>query len=216
MNATNNKPLMIVGPFRSGTNVMLETLNRNYYCTPAFNQYFWKHCLPPHSAGGIIPPEVGVVCMVRNPVEWNRSIFKFWHVRRKELTPALEISKFIREPLIVYDNSNSIYDIRYHFISPTDYWNKYYYAWTFWKKIRNQLLFVRLEDFETQTESVLKSIERKFLLQRKSSWSPDLPSVRLGPIVPETLDRLDTQLFTSDEKFIENSCLPELKNIYRY
>lgn len=195
---------------------MLETLEKNYYCSPAFNQYFWKHCLPPHCDMNIIPPEVGVVCMVRNPIEWNRSLFKFWHVRRKELTPPLEISKFIRNPLIVYDNSKGLADIRYHFSSPTDYWNKYYYTWAFWEKIRDQLVFVRLEDLEMKTESVLNIIEKKFLLQRKSIWQPTLPCVRVGPFVPELFGDLDTKLITSDEDFIESNCLADLKEIFNY
>jgi len=211
-----NKNLMVVGAFRSGTNVMLETLKQNYYCSPGFNQYFWKHCLPPHSEVGFIPPDVGVVCMVRNPVEWNKSLFKFWHVRRKELMPSCEISRFIREPLVVYDNSKGLSDIRYHFNSPIDYWNKYYYAWAFWEKIRAQLVIVRLEDFESQTESVLNTIERKFSLQRKPTWQPSLPSGRVGPFVPESLDSLNNELFPSDEEFIDYNCLVDLKLMFNY
>jgi hypothetical protein len=216
MSTSVHKNLMVVGTFRSGTNVMLETLKRNYFSAPAFNQYFWKHCLPPHCEEEQIKIDVGIICMIRNPIDWNRSIYKFWHVRRKELLPPLELSKFIKEPLIVYDNSKGLTGIRYHFNSPTDYWNKYYFAWAFWEKIREQLVFVRLEDFEMQTESVLKIIEEKFCLQRKPSWLASLPVQRVGPFVPESLSKLDTKLHASDEIFIESTCLADLKKMFNY
>ena len=206
----------IVGVFRSGTNAMLETLERGYYCIPTFNQYFWKHCLPPSTEVNLIPRDTAIICMVRDPVEWNRSIFRFWHTRRKELTPSLELGKFIREPLLVYDNSKGLSDIHYHFNTPIDYWNKYYYAWYFWKNIRDQLLFVRLEDFETKPESVLLTIERKFSLRRKTTWSPTLPPSRVGPLVPSSIEGLITEYQSSDINFIQTYCLPNLKSVFNY
>ena len=195
---------------------MLSVLEQNYYCRPTFNEYFWKHCLPPHSEVGVIPAGVGVVCMVRNPIEWNRSLFRFWHARRKELCPSSSISKFIREPLIVYDNSKGLADLHYHFSSPIDYWNKYYYAWAFWKNIRDQLVHVRLEDFESKTESVLKEIEAKFSLQRKTAWRPILPANRVGPFVKEHTDGVPIELSASDKDFIDLHCLADLKNFFNY
>jgi hypothetical protein len=210
------KALMIAGVFRSGTNAMRATLEANYYCLPRFNQYFWKHSLPPHSAASIIPPETGVICMIRNPIDWSRSLFKFWHTRRKELLPSSKVAKFIRDPLIVYDNSMGLDGIHYHFNSPIDYWNKYYYAWAFWKSMRNRVIFVRLEDFETQTESVLNLIEEKFSLIRRPTWHPALPSRRVGPFVPTSISGLDSDFSPSDHEFIIENCLPELKKLFKY
>lgn len=208
--------VLIIGTFRSGTNAMLATLENNYHCSPTFNKYFWKHGLPPHHAEGFIPPDTKIICMVRDPVDFNKSLFRFWHARRKELAPSIEISKFIRDPLIVYDNTGGLDNINYHFNNPADYWNKFYFAWAYWKKIRSQLIFVRLEDFELNTKVILLQIEQKFALQRKPTWSPALPETRVGPSVPHSVAGLNAELSVSDAKFIRDNCIPELQRFFRY
>ncbi len=154
--------------------------------------------------------------MVRNPVDFNISVFRFWHARRKELAPAVQISKFIREPFIVYDNTGGLDNVHYYFNSPTDYWNKFYYSWVHWKRIRSQLIFIRLEDFESNTEGVLLQIEKKFGLSRKPSWNPVLPETRVGPFVPKLAAGLNSEVGLSDVRFIRENCLSELQRFFRY
>ena len=76
----------VLGERSSGTNVVKRLLGRNTAMTPT-EALGWKHGFPQAVA---IPADFLVVCMVRNAVDWARSMHaKPWHA-----TPAIQALEF--------------------------------------------------------------------------------------------------------------------------
>lgn len=202
--------ILVVGTFRSGTNAVSKMLEDNFNCRTTFNKYFWKHGLPPHNVPTVIPHDVPIVCMVRRPEEFNRSIFRFWHARRIEQSPSKDISIFIRSKFIVYDNTGGTSNIHYFFQNPTDYWNRFYYSWTHWEKMRRQICFVNLEELEADPQRVFLQIESRFSLQRRRNWNPRMPERRVGPDVGKPVLSSNQDLGEHDREFIRSHVLPDV------
>ncbi|MEP3916971.1 hypothetical protein [Ascidiaceihabitans sp.] len=83
----------VLGERSSGTNFVKRLLGRNSPLTPT-EGLGWKHSFANMRA---IPADLAVVCVVRDPVDWVRSMHaKPWHT-----TPAMQslpFSDFIRSP----------------------------------------------------------------------------------------------------------------------
>jgi hypothetical protein len=164
---SQNKKVMVAGPFRSGTNLMKYYLDESGGVEVVFSQWFWKHGLPPSTEEVAIPDTVPIAIMARDPEQLNISLFKFWKKRRPELDAGHNISEFIRKPLIVYDNTGGNVRPKYYFSSPTDYWNQFYYAWINWLQIDARRMFIKLEDLHAAPESVISSFVDFASLDRK-------------------------------------------------
>lgn len=122
-----------------------------------FSKWFWKHGLPTTTEHKLIPNNVPIINMTRDPIDFNLSIYKFWKKRRPELVNGESISEFIRKPLIVYDNTGGNIRPKYYFSSPTDYWNRYYYTWLNWEEVSNKVKFVKLEDLQDKYVDTVRS-----------------------------------------------------------
>lgn len=90
-NSTPITRFQVFGERSSGTNFVKRLIGRNTGLTP-IEDLGWKHGFPHMTA---VPRDVAAICVVRNAVDWARSMFtKPWHC-----TPtmqALPFDQFIR------------------------------------------------------------------------------------------------------------------------
>ena len=182
--------MLIVGTFRSATNAIQTALAEHYEVEPVFNDWFWKHGVPPTTPSNpvIIPQAVPIIVMSKDPVAFNESIFRFWRARRPELNVGDDISVFIREKFVVYDNTGGDTRPRYRFPTATEYWNQFYFSWLNWKEVQEQTMFVRCEDLMKSPDLVLGNLGSRFGLRRKTSGAMALPQKRVGPTSPAKLE----------------------------
>lgn len=83
----------VLGERSCGTNFVKRLLGRNSSLVPS-EMLGWKHGFCQTDA---IPPDLAVICVVRNAQDWVRSMFaKPWHC--SPAMQALEFSEFIRAP----------------------------------------------------------------------------------------------------------------------
>ena len=75
----SRRKVLIVGTFRSATNAIQTALAEHYEVEPVFNDWFWKHGVPPTTPSNpvIIPQAVPIIVMSKDPVAFNESIFDF-------------------------------------------------------------------------------------------------------------------------------------------
>ena len=69
--------VLVVGTFRSGTNLMKHMLETHFRAKVVFSEWFWKHGLPPTSIKCPIPDDVPIVVMTKDPVSLNESLYDF-------------------------------------------------------------------------------------------------------------------------------------------
>ncbi len=179
--AKRTPKVMVAGTFRSGTNLLKHLFSENYRTDVVFSRWFWKHGLPPTQIKKPIPDRVPIVVITKNPIALNISLYRFWQIRRPELSVGRSISEFVRKPLIVYDNSNKCRDPQYIFTTPTDYWNQFHHAWIYWKDVDDRRLFVSYEDLVRDPDAVMRSIAARIGLERKSDSAISLPEKPVGP-----------------------------------
>ncbi len=209
----------IVGVFRSGTNLLKTTLETHYTVRPVFSHWHWKHGLPPTlpKAGWYAAPPVPMVVISKAPEEVNVSLHRFWDRTRPELGQGVSFSDFIRRDFIVYDNSFKPFGPQYRYTTPTDYWNKFHYAYVHWPALEGRIHFLRYEDFVGDTDRTLRQLADTLGLRRRSTGEirlPDraiLPSsdkrkAQLGAAVIKT----NSQISDEDRAFIHSQTLNEV------
>lgn len=132
----------MVGTFRCRTNAVNKCLVDQVDVEVTFNEWFWKHGLPPTGIQCQIPLSVPIVVMSRSPPNFQESLYPFWLHRQPNLRAGRDISKFIRSELFVYVNSNGDFSTpMYCYRSPTDYWNQFCFAWLIWHDVRSRRRF---------------------------------------------------------------------------
>lgn len=179
------RKVLVVGTFRSGTNAMQACLETYFDVEVTFNEWFWKHGVPPTGIQCPVPPDVPIIVMVKSPFAFHESLFPFWQHRRPNLDSGSDVSSFARKELIVFDVSGgNLARPKYWYRCPTDYWNQFYYAWLSWTEVKPRCLFVRYEDVAAATEAEILKIAQAFGLKRKNSDPIALPGERVGPDVP--------------------------------
>ena len=196
------KKVLVVGTFRSGTNVTQTSLEQFFYTKAVFNRWFWKHGVPPTEILRPIPKDVPILIMSKDPIELNISLYRFWTLRRPELDIGANISEFIRRRFIVYDNTHDDTRPRYYYSTPTEYWNQYYFSWLNWKATDAQKTFLKCEDFMADPEASLGSFADRFGLKRRGSAPVTLPDKRVGPEVKRT--QSDATLNKEDKDYIRS------------
>ena len=175
--------VLVVGTFRSGTNLMKWMLESHYGTEVHFSRWFGKHGLPPTSILRPIPDDVPIVVMTKDPVKLNASLYSFWQKRRPELSVGDNFEDFITQPLVVYDNTDGQLRPQYRFATPTDYWNQYHFSWTHWREVSARLNFVKLEDLLADPVLVMDSLEARLDLAAPLTRERLLPD---QPVLPSS------------------------------
>lgn len=178
-----SKVILVVGTFRSGTNLLKWLLQEHYRVKVVFSKWFWKHGVPPTRmfARTHLSPPVPIIVLSKDPVAHNLSLYRFWKARRPELDVGRNISEFVRKELIVYDSSYGARAPHYLFNTPTDYWNQFNYAYLNWPDISGRVHFVRYDELAAETESALATIADRYKLRRRSSGRIVLPDHEIMP-----------------------------------
>ncbi|WP_068110203.1 hypothetical protein [Tropicimonas marinistellae] len=210
------RKVLVVGTFRSGTNVTQTCLEQYFHTRVVFNEWFWKHGVPPTEIKRPIPRKVPILVMSKDPVELNRSLYRFWQARRPELDVGRNISEFIRRRFIVYDNTGGDSRPRYYFLHPTEYWNQFYFSWLNWKAVSDQRVFLRCEDLMRDPEECLSAFSARFGLQRRGAAPVSLPEGRVGPPVAPETDTDESGLSGEDIDWIRRQVDPEVANALGY
>ena len=211
------KPLvLIVGAFRTGTNATKACLERFYRVDVVFNRWFWKHGLAPSFTQNPIPARVPILLMCRHPFAWSLALHRFWRERRTDLLVPASFSDFLRNPLIVYDNTGSLRRPRYRFSGPIDYWNSYYYSWMEWGDIEAVRSVIRCEELVEDPASVLGSVAISEQWQRRERGALELPAQRVGPKVSSARPDELSSLCLADEDFIRQRVDPSVATALGY
>lgn len=183
--APGSKKVLVVGTFRSGTNAMKACLEAYYDVDVTFNEWFWKHGLPPTGIQNPVPPDVPIVVMVKSPFAFHESLYPFWQHRRPNLDSGPDVSSFARKELLVFDVSGGdLSQPKYWYRWPVEYWNQFYLSWLSWTDVRMRCQFVRYESLESDTEREILGLAERFHLRRRKPGPISLPSERVGPHVP--------------------------------
>lgn len=183
--APGPKKVLVVGTFRSGTNAMKACLEAYYDVDVTFNEWFWKHGLPPTGIQNPVPPDVPIVVMVKSPFAFHESLYPFWQHRRPNLDSGPDVSAFARKELLVFDVSGGdLSRPKYWYRWPVEYWNQFYLSWLSWTDVRMRCQFVRYESLESDTEREILGLAERFQLRRRKPGPISLPSERVGPHVP--------------------------------
>jgi hypothetical protein len=185
--------VIVVGAFRSGTNVMKLLLEQCFHARCLFNQWGWKHAPAPTlvAACGHLRPATPLVIMVKEPLSQNVSLFRHWQRTRPSLIGERSFAEFIRCEFVVHDNSFGGRGPKYIFPTPTDYWNQFYFSYMFWDDIRPASLLVRLDHLESDAAQVLAQLEQRFSLVRRDGVAPVIPRNRIRPSADGVPARLD-------------------------
>lgn len=204
------RTVLVVGTFRSATNAAKSALKSHYHVEVVFNQWFWKHGVPPTLplSPTPIPRSVPIIVMCKDPVALNESLFRFWRARRPELQVGDDISKFVRSRFVTYDNTGGNVRPFYYYPTPTEYWNQFYFSWLNWRDVKNQVHFVKCEDLMTDADGTLRAVGDRFDLSRRSDGPMSLPNKRVGPKSPELLEEGILGLSDKDRDWIHTQVDP--------
>ena len=199
--------MIVVGPFRSCTNLMKHMIDKYTFSNGLYNKWFWKHGLPPTlpSRKRVVPSTVPIVVMTVDPYAWHSSMYQFWLRRRPELLEQGEtVQQFIRKSICIYDNTKIKKNPRYLFNNPADYWNKFYFSWLNWPEVRDQVVYVKSSDLLRRPSSLMVEIASKFQLKFRADKSAIcLPKNRKGPAVLPLEDPRLKELDDLDVRFIK-------------
>lgn len=209
LDALTLKKVLVVGTFRSGTNVTQHCLETFFRTKVVFNEWFWKHGVPPTEILRPVPEEVPILVMSKDPVELNASLYRFWKLRRPELDIGENISDFVRRRFIVYDNTRDDTRPRYYYSTPTEYWNQYYFSWLNWKAAESHRAFLRCEALMADPEAALQGFAERFALERRGPGPVALPEKRVGPTVKAAAPT-DEQLTEDDIAHIRALVDPQI------
>lgn len=179
------RKILVAGVFRSGTNAMKACLEEYFDVEVTFNEWFWKHGLPPTGIQNPVPPDVPIVVMVKSPFAFHESLYPFWQHRRPNLDSGPDVSSFAKKELLVFDISGGdLSRPKYWYRWPVEYWNQFYFSWLSWTDVRLRCQFVRYESLESDTEREILGLAERFQLRRRKAGPISLPSDRVGPHVP--------------------------------
>lgn len=173
--------ILIVGTFRSGTNLAKLLIEEHFQAKIVFNKWLWKHEIPPVglSIRQALPRKIVICC--KNPFDFNVSLYRFWKKTRPERIGNMTVSGFIRSPFILNDNTHKR-GPDFLFSSPTDYWNGFYFAWQNYRDLLDRLTFLRHEDVLEDPEITFDFLAARTGLTRKDSHTEiTLPESQVLP-----------------------------------
>lgn len=139
--------MRVVGPPRSGTNLVKFLVEVNTPIKCHFNSGWWKHALisPASEGGEDRGVELPTVIMFREPVSQILSFFKLSQLGGKALRGADSLPEFISRPVYTRHADDLV---EYRYSSPIDYLIQYYHAalsWSFHAKAYVDLAELRYD-----------------------------------------------------------------------
>ncbi|MCV2881236.1 hypothetical protein [Actibacterium sp. XHP0104] len=200
-----DRRIMVAGTFRSGTNLAHHCLGEFFKTKPVYNTWFWKHGVPPTNLQKPIPEHVPILVMSKDPATLNISLYRFWKARRPELVVDTTLSQFVRRRFVVYDNSRGNIDPKYYYLTPTEYWNQFYFSWLNWEEVKQRCAFLRVEDLMAAPDLELSRIASQLGLERRTDAEVVLPQHRVGPTPPTEIREQDLGLTDDDVAFIRSA-----------
>lgn len=159
-------PFKVFGLQRTGTNLMVALMTRNFHVHSLEMGAEWKHG-PVRRTERIWndSPARFVLC-VRNPYAWLYSCYRYF--RRANGSDRTVAPQFKRDPSVSFEEF--VVTPTYTFATPVHRWNEMYARWL--RELpEDRTAVVRQDDQLERQMSVLESVEAKLGVARKS---PDL------------------------------------------
>jgi hypothetical protein len=180
INGEPNQPdaphVRVIGPPRSGTNLIKYLIETHTDISCWFNRGWWKHAIIPplmeQSAAKL--DNTPTIILFRDPVMQMASFHKASRQGRTVLSGGKDLQSFLRSPIEMSPNG----DYKYLYSSPIDYWSQFYYSVLNWKM--NNRFFVDLDKLIDDPKKMRDVLYRIFNF-RGSSWLPfEAPREYLG------------------------------------
>lgn len=199
--------IKVVGPFRSGTNLMKYILEQNTESRCVFNLHWWKHAPVPtlFQSGRHFRQAVPVVVMVREPTAVMKSTYEFFKVFRKSMIADRTFSEFLRHEFFAHDRQDPNGAPQYLFPTPVDYWNQYYWSWLTWGSAREKILFIDINQLREKPGCVVQEIAGRFevpLTRRPEDIY--IPEVAVLPSGDSTRSRVANTSAAKPEGILDN------------
>jgi len=190
------KIVRVIGPPRSGTNLVkyLIEINTNVDCV--FDYGYWKHAIPPaHSYHQKLASTITIptFVMLRNPRDQLTAFYKSAFFGYKVLQANLDPEFFISSPIIL---SNPDVNLTYRFSSPVAYLNSYYRSAV--KLLSSNTALVLLEDVV---------LNENLVIHKLSDFVPKLIQFARPHVPEQYLARSSNQRITLDTAFQPYTCL---------
>ena len=166
----------VIGPPRSGTNLIKYLIETHTDLSCRFNHGWWKHAIIPPlmEQNDAILDTTPTIILFRDPVMQMASFYKSSRQGRTVLSGGKDLQSFLRSSIEMSANG----DYKYLYSSPVDYWNQFYYSALNWKM--NNRFFVDLDKLIDDPKKLRDVLYRIFNF-RGSSWLPfEAPREYLG------------------------------------
>jgi len=155
--APSGPDIRVIGPPRSGTNLVKYLIEFNTDLTCWFNRGWWKHAIIPPlmQQTTSIAAATPTIILFRDPLLQMASFYKFARKGRAALGGTNNPSGFLRSPIEMSPNK----DYKYTFSNPINYWVQFYFSALNWNM--DNKYFVELEKLQKhprKLRSVLYSI----------------------------------------------------------
>ena len=150
----------IIGPPRSGTNLLKYLAARHLPVDVVFNEGFWKHGVFPALVDGGRLSYGGLPMLVlsRDPISqivaWHRLAITTRHI----FGQVGSLHDFVRGPMAMELKSYPPHTIRFRFARPIEYWNQFYVPLLSLRSSGAPVHFIRYEDMARTPDLVLRAI----------------------------------------------------------
>jgi len=184
--------IAVMGPLRSGTNLVARLLEKHWRVATDFNCYGWKHAGVPilGPSSGLAYPNTPIVWVCKCPysltVSLHRYRFGSTSGRGLSLEGAPDFSDFLRSPITIWDsqlsNSPSL-----RFANPVQYWN--FITWNFESldPARFNTIGFNYEDILADPQ-VLNRVENLVPIKRREVGPIELPKKQMGRGIRQAKD----------------------------
>ena len=168
--------IRVIGPPRSGTNLIKYLVETHTELRCWFNYGWWKHAVIPPlmQQDAAIADTTPTIILFRDPVMQMASFYKAARQGRSVLSGGKDLQSFLRSPIEMSINA----DYKYLYSSPVDYWAQFYFSALNWKM--NNRFFVDFDRLIGNPKKMRDILYRIFNF-RGSSWLPfEAPREYLG------------------------------------
>ncbi len=157
----------VIGPPRSGTNLIKYMIETHTDLSCWFNHGWWKHAVIPPlmHQGAAVSDSTPTIVLFREPVMQMASFYKAARQGRIVLSGGKDLKSFLRSPIEMSMNG----DYKYTYASPVEYWCQFYFAALNWKA--NNRYFVDLDKLLADPKKMRDVLYRIFNF-RGSTWLP--------------------------------------------
>src|ERR1700722_3695001 len=131
--------IRVIGPPRSGTNLIKYLIEKHTDLSCWFNYGWWKHAIIPPlmQHDSTVADATPTIIPFRDPVTQMASFYKAARQGRTVLSGGKDLQSFLRSSIEMSTNE----DYKYLYSSPVDYWTQFYFSALNWK-MNNRFFFV--------------------------------------------------------------------------